>query len=108
LSLNIEVTLMSRSLALKDFDKKMTTLLLEMLHSRGLQLMIGYTPTLIEKSEPKTDQEINYARRNPEKSLVVSAKHCGTGEITSLDFNTIVLAIGKKPCTHLLQLDKAG
>lgn len=40
--LNISVTIMSRSPVLKGYDRRMATLILETLHSRGVKIMIGW------------------------------------------------------------------
>jgi len=102
-SLNIEVTLMSRSQALKGFDRRMVTLILETLHSRGVKIMVGWSPTEIINEVDASVQKHSVTRR-----LTVVAKHKSTGERASYLFNTVVLAVGKKPCTSLLKLERAG
>jgi len=72
--------------------------------------MIGFSPVKIDEENDSPQGEFtdnSSSPKNRRRTLIVHAKH-GSGEIQELKFNTVILAIGKKPCTNMLQLDKAG
>ncbi|XP_035706983.1 thioredoxin reductase 1, cytoplasmic-like [Folsomia candida] len=61
--------------------------------------MIGWTPVEI-LCEERSGSHLK-------KKLTLCAKHVQTGERSNKDFDTIILAIGRKPATRLLNLKNA-
>ncbi len=95
--LGIETTVMVRSILLRGFDQQMSEMLGEHMKEHGVKFLRGWVPTSIRKVEEGT----------PPK-YIVTAKETNGGAEWEEDFNTVVLAIGRDPCTPDLKLENAG
>lgn len=94
--LGYDVTVMVRSIFLRGFDQQMANLIADQMERNGVKFIKGAVPTAVERTE----------EGSPGK-LKVSAK-CTDGSEISDEFNTVVLAIGRDPCTGELGVEKAG
>ncbi|KAL5015327.1 hypothetical protein ScPMuIL_009597 [Solemya velum] len=95
-SLGFDVTIMVRSILLRGFDQQMAEKIGEYMANHNIKFIRPCVPTKIEKIE---DGE-------PGK-LRVTAKHQDGHEIID-EYNTVIFAIGRDPCTKNVGLDKLG
>jgi len=92
-----DTTVMVRSILLRGFDQQIAEMIGEHMGDHKVRFLRGYVPVSVEKIEEGT----------PPK-LLVKAKNVETGEVIEEEFNTVMLAIGRDPCTNDLNLDRAG
>ena len=93
-----DVTVMVRSILLRGFDQEMAEKIGEyMAKEGGVKFIRPAVPQSIEKLEDG----------NPGR-YKVTFKNSDTNVLASEEFNTIVWAIGRDPCTDKIGLDKAG
>ena len=52
--------------------------------------------------------QVELVEEGPPRKLRVEYKNLTTNEISSEEFNTVLVAVGRDPCTSGLGLDKAG
>jgi thioredoxin reductase (NADPH) len=95
--LGIETTVMVRSILLRGFDQQMAELVGEHMAEHGVKFQRGWVPTSIRKIEEGTPPR-----------LIVTSKQVNGDETFEEEFNTVVLAIGRDPCTPDLKLEKIG
>lgn len=94
-ALGYDVTVMVRSIFLRGFDQQMANKVADYMEKNGVKFIRGAVPTRVDKVE--------------DGALVVEAKSTGEdGEIFSDDYNTVVLAMGRDPCTQDLGFDTVG
>lgn len=95
--IGLDVTVMVRSILLRGFDQEMAEKVGEfMAEDVGVKFIRPCVPVSIEQIKPG----------NPGK-LLVKAK-MGDGKIVQEEYNTVLFAIGRKPCTDKIGLDKVG
>ncbi|XP_074644257.1 thioredoxin reductase 1, cytoplasmic-like isoform X2 [Tubulanus polymorphus] len=95
-SLGMDVTVMVRSILLRGFDQQMAELVGDYMQNHGTKFIRGAVPTKIERIEEGTPGKLR-----------VYAKTTDGQEIVD-DFNTVLFAIGRDPCTKEIGLDKVG
>ena len=52
--------------------------------------------------------QVELVEEGPPRRLRVEYKNSTTNEISSEEFNTVLVAVGREPCTSGIGLDKAG
>ena len=52
--------------------------------------------------------QVELVEEGPPRKLRVEFKNLATNEIGSEEFNTVLIAVGRDPCTSGIGLDKAG
>ena len=95
--LGLDTTVMVRSILLRGFDQQIAEMLGENMKEHGVKFMREWIPVSIEKIEDG----------NPPRLLVRAKETNGDGTFEE-EFNTVVLAIGRDPCTPHLKLENAG
>ena len=98
-----DVTVMVRSILLRGFDQEMAEKIGAYMEKEcNIKFHRKTLPVSIEKLEDGTET-------TPGRYRVTFVKQVGdTKETSSEEFNTIVWAIGRDPCTDKIGLDKAG
>lgn len=86
-----------RSIFLRGFDQQIAEMAAEHMESHGVKFFRGWVPISIIKLEDSV----------PPRLLVTAKETDGEG-ILEVEVNTVVLAIGRDPCTKELQLGNAG
>jgi len=95
-TLGYDVTVMVRSIFLRGFDQQMADKVAKYMGEHGVKFIHGAVPSSVEKvveGEPGT--------------LKVTAK-TNEGEVITDEYNTVILAIGRDPCTSDLGLENTG
>lgn len=92
--LGYDVTVMVRSILLRGFDQQMAERIGSYMEKHGVKFIRGAVPTAIEKIEEGSPG-----------LLKVTAKTTEGEEVTG-EYNTVVVAIGRDPCTSTIGLDK--
>lgn len=93
-----DVTLMARSLLLRDFDKMVVDLLSSNLMDRNVTIKFGAQPVEIQKVSEGSP---------PTLKVTYESKECvhHPGSRCEMEFNTVLLAVGRKPMTQPLNLE---
>ncbi|KAF2363791.1 Glutaredoxin eukaryotic/virial [Trinorchestia longiramus] len=92
-ALGFDVTVMVRSIFLRGFDQQMANKVAEFMEKHGVKFIRGAVPTKVEKIEEGSPG-----------LLRVSAQSEEHGEMKD-EYNTVVVAIGRDPCTGDLGLE---
>ncbi|ESO85238.1 hypothetical protein LOTGIDRAFT_235910 [Lottia gigantea] len=95
--LGLDVTVMVRSILLRGFDQQIAEYIGQYMQSKNVFFHRGVVPVKIEKLEDG----------NPGK-YKVTGKNTSTGDIVEEEFNTILIAMGRDPCTAGIGLEKIG
>jgi len=98
-ALGCDVTVMVRSIFLRGFDQQMAGKIAEHMEANGVKFIKGAVPSSVEKMAEGVD------------GGAPTLKVVGTttdGESIEGEYNTVVLAIGRDPCTQDIGLDTAG
>lgn len=90
-----DVTVMVRSILLRGFDQQMAEKVGEFMAKKGVKFMRPCLPTKIEKIKDGQPGLYRVTAKDGDKTVV--------GE-----YNTILYAIGREPCTKGIGLEKAG
>ena len=96
-AIGLDVTVMVRSILLRGFDQQMANIIGDYMESQaGVKFIRGSIPVEIVKIKDGEPGEylVKYKNEN--------------GELLEETYNTIVLAVGRDPCTSDLNLDKVG
>lgn len=95
-----DVTVMVRSILLRGFDQQMANIIGDYMEKNsGVRFIRGSIPTeIVRVREPKDG--------DPGEVLVKYKDQ--DGQILEEVFNTVLLAVGRDPCTSELGLDKVG
>lgn len=97
--IGLDVAVMVRSILLRGFDQQMANLIGEFMEQHGIRFIRESIPTEIVRIKAPTETEAGE----------VLVKYKGpNGEIKEEMFNTVLLAVGRDPCTADLNLDKIG
>lgn len=99
-SLNIETSVMVRSILLRGFDQQIAGMIGEYMESHNIEFYRGWVPTEIVKLQDAKDG-------NPPK-LLVKAKQTSGEETLEIKVNTVLLAVGRDACTKQLNLSSVG
>lgn len=97
--IGLDVTVMVRSILLRGFDQQMANIIGDYMEKNGVRFIRESIPTeIVRVKEPKEDEagEVLVKYKGPD------------GQILEEVFNTVLLAVGRDPCTNELGLDKAG
>ena len=94
--LGLDVTVMVRSILLRGFDQQMAGIIGGFMESKGIHFKHGSIPVEITRIKEGTPGEVLVKYKN-EKD-----------EIEEEIYNTVVLAVGRDPCTKEIGLDKVG
>jgi thioredoxin reductase (NADPH) len=94
-----DTTVMARSIFLRGFDQQCAEAIAEYMGNHGTKFIRPAIPTKIEKVEDENSPNNG--------KLLVSYTMSETGETRQEVFDTVLLAIGRRPETDLLGLDKA-
>eukprot|EP00795_Rhopilema_esculentum_P002202 gene2202-17798_t len=95
--IGLDVSVMVRSILLRGFDQDMANKVGNYMEKHGVKFLRQFLPTNIEKLEDGTPPRYK-----------VTYKHIETGEVRSEEFNTILIGIGRDPCTSGIGLEKVG
>jgi len=95
-TLGYDVTVMVRSIFLRGFDQQMADKVAKYMGEHGVKFIRGAVPTSVEK----------VAEGSP-GTVKVTAK-TNEGEEISDEYNTVILAIGRDPCTGDMGLENTG
>jgi thioredoxin reductase (NADPH) len=87
---------MVRSILLRGFDQQMANLIGEFMEKHQIKFIRGSVPVEIIKIKDGEPGEYKVKYKNDKD------------EILEEIFNTVVLAVGRDPCTKELKVDKAG
>ncbi|KAL7060614.1 hypothetical protein AAHC03_09953 [Spirometra sp. Aus1] len=99
-SIGVDVTVMVRSIFLRGFDQQMSEMIGADMEKSGVRILRPCIPTGIKKKEP-VDGE-NHELDQYEVSGVFLNE---TKQVFVEDFDTVVFAIGRDPCTNSLGLN---
>lgn len=94
--LGLDVTVMVRSILLRGFDQQMAELAGDYMKKLGIKFIRPCIPTKIEKLQDG----------QPGLYRVTGVMDDGTEVVD--EYNTILLAVGRDPCTSELHLDRVG
>jgi pyruvate/2-oxoglutarate dehydrogenase complex dihydrolipoamide dehydrogenase (E3) component len=95
--IGLDVTVMVRSILLRGFDQQMAGLIGDYMENRaGMRFIRGSVPV-----------EITRIKEGQPGELLVKYKN-DKGEILEEVYNTVLLAVGRDPCTDQIGLDKVG
>ena len=86
-----------RSIFLRGFDQEMAELAGDYMREEGIKFWRPAVPISIEQLVAGTPG-----------TLKVTGKRTDTGEEIAEEFNTVLFAIGRDPCTDALGLENAG
>lgn len=94
--IGLDVTVMVRSILLRGFDQQMANLIGDYMEKHEIKFIKGSIPV-----------EITRIKEGQPGELLVKYKN-ENGEILQETYNTVLLAVGRDPCTNELNLDKVG
>ena len=95
--IGLDVTVMVRSILLRGFDKQMADLIGKyMQENAGVKFIRGSIPVEIERIKEGQPGELLVKYKNE------------TGEILEEVYNTVLLAVGRDPCTGDIGLENVG
>ncbi|XP_065910410.1 thioredoxin reductase 1, cytoplasmic-like [Dysidea avara] len=92
-----DTSCMVRSIFLRGFDQQMAEKAGAYMAEHGVKFFKKVIPTKVELVE-----------EGPPRKLRVEYKNTSTNEVGSEEFNTVLIAVGRDPCTSGIGLDKAG
>ncbi|XP_074000780.1 thioredoxin reductase 1, cytoplasmic isoform X1 [Numenius arquata] len=95
--LGLDVTVMVRSILLRGFDQDIANKIGEYMKEHGINFIREFVPIKVEQIEEGTPGR-----------LKVTAKSTTGNQIIEGEYNTVLLAIGRDPCTRKIGLDKVG
>uniref|UniRef100_A0A8C9MHD3 Thioredoxin reductase 1, cytoplasmic n=1 Tax=Serinus canaria TaxID=9135 RepID=A0A8C9MHD3_SERCA len=95
--LGLDVTVMVRSILLRGFDQDMANRIGEYMKEHGVNFIREFVPIKVERVEEGTPG-----------ILKVTAKSTTGNQIIEVEYDTVLLAIGRDPCTRKIGLDKVG
>ncbi len=96
-ALGLDVTVMVRSILLRGFDQQMAELIGDYMKTHGLKFIRPCVPTKVEK----------IADGQPGKYRVTAQMQDGGPEVMD-EYDTVMMAVGRDPCTNQLGLDTVG
>jgi len=96
----IDTTVMVRSILLRGFDNQLAEMVGEHMTEHGVRFLRGWVPTEVKLIEEAKDGKA--------PRLLVRAKESSGDQEWEEEFNTVVFAIGRDPCTADLKLENAG
>nr|KAG5708453.1 hypothetical protein BaRGS_026180 [Batillaria attramentaria] len=94
--LGLDVTVMVRSILLRGFDQQCAELIGDYMQNHKVQFIRGAVPTKIEQIEAGTPGRYKVTAKTTE------------GETIEGEYNTILIAIGRDPCTSGIGLETVG
>ena len=94
--IGLDVTVMVRSILLRGFDQQMAGLIGKYMEDHGIRFVHGSVPFEITRIKEGQPGEVLVKWKNEK------------GEVCEEVYNTVLLAVGRDPCTKDLHLDKAG
>ncbi|XP_023581328.1 thioredoxin reductase 3 isoform X1 [Trichechus manatus latirostris] len=95
--IGLDVTVMVRSILLRGFDQEMAEKVGAYMEQHGVKFLRKFIPVMIQQLE----------KGSPGKLKVVAKSTEGTETIEGV-YNTVLLAIGRDPCTRKIGLEKIG
>jgi thioredoxin reductase (NADPH) len=95
----LDVTVMVRSILLRGFDQQMAEKIGEYMQENGVKFQRPCVPTKIERVREEVEGQPAIYR--------VTGTNAEGEEIVG-EYNTVLMAVGRDPCTAGLHLDKAG
>lgn len=99
-ALGYEVKVMVRSILLRGFDQQMAEMIGKYMSEHNI--------TFIRPCVPKKVEKIMDEVEGQPPVFKVTAVRQDTGEELSEEFNTVLMAVGRDPCTGQLGLEKVG
>uniref|UniRef100_A0A2P2HXB3 thioredoxin-disulfide reductase (NADPH) n=1 Tax=Hirondellea gigas TaxID=1518452 RepID=A0A2P2HXB3_9CRUS len=96
-NLGYDVTVMVRSIFLRGFDQQMANKIAEYMEKQGVKFIRGAVPTKVEQIEAGSPG-----------TLRVTAAPTDGGEAITGEYNTVVVAIGRDPCTSDIGIENTG
>nr|AYV89007.1 Thioredoxin reductase [Tetranychus truncatus] len=100
-SLGVDVTVMVRSVLLRGFDSEMAEKVGQYMQDEiKVKFLRPCVPLEIEERTPRSQTQAGV--------LGVKAQLTDEGTIFTEEFNTVIFAVGRKPCTDKIGLDKIG
>lgn len=96
-----DVSVMVRSIVLRGFDRQCSE------HIRNYMENVEHVK-FIDKCVMKMIEEIKPSENGEPPLLRATYRNLETNEETSEEFNTVLFAVGRKPCTDQIGLDAAG
>ena len=94
--IGLDVTVMVRSILLRGFDQQMAGMIGKFMEKHGIRFVHGSVPFEITRIKEGTPGELLVKYKNDKDEVVEEV------------YNTVLLAVGRDPCTGELNLDKAG
>ncbi|XP_054155155.1 thioredoxin reductase 1, cytoplasmic-like [Oppia nitens] len=95
--IGLDVTVMVRSILLRGFDQEMAEKVGDYMGIEGIKFLRPFIPTSIEQIEAGTPGRLR-----------VTAKRTDTNEEIVDEYNTVLFAIGRDPCTDKIGLENTG
>lgn len=95
--IGLDVTVVVRSILLRGFDQDIANKVGDYMEKHGVRFLKKFLPSKVEKLEDGTPGRYKVTMKNTE-----------TGEEVVDEFNTILLGIGRDPCTSGIGLEKIG
>ena len=102
-----DVTVLVRSILLRGFDQDIANKIGENLVEDGVTLIRPSVPHKVEQLSPGTPAAPDSPYSGTPPQLRLTYKNLETGELQTIDCNTVLFAIGRNPCTRDIGLDKA-
>lgn len=97
--LGTEVHVMARGKYLRGFDQDVSAMIVRHMAAHGVSFRDGFVPTRLDKATDSDRVRVTFSDTKPGDSL--GAVHCE-------EFDTVLFAIGREPCTQTLGLEAAG
>ena len=94
--IGLDVTVMVRSILLRGFDQQMAGLIGKYMETHGIRFVHGSVPFEITRIKEGQPGEFLVKHKNDKNEVIEEV------------YNTVLLAVGRDPCTKDLNLDKVG
>ncbi|KAG1675218.1 Thioredoxin reductase 3 [Nymphon striatum] len=94
--IGLDVTVMVRSIFLRGFDQDMAERIGKYMEKNGVKFIRPCNPTSIERLEEGKPGKLKVKATN------------GEGELIEDEYNTVLIAIGRDPCTHTIGIENTG
>ena len=94
--IGLDVTVMVRSILLRGFDQQMAGLIGKYMETHGIRFVHGSVPFEIKRIKEGQPGEFLVKYKNDKNEVIEEV------------YNTVLLAVGRDPCTKDLNLDKVG